>query len=291
MGELYLAVYRSPLQDGETVWSTIQEPMLIDSEHVSSWLQSRVQDWGLAGNATLWVAGDALDSYPFLADMQAGAAAVQSAGALRADAVTIARIGLDAWRRGDTHGPEHAVPLYVRDKVAYTLAEQQRGAGGNPRAPAHGVSIAAMTSDHLDAVAAIEARVQQFPWTRRNFADGLAAGYPAWVASENGRVIGFYMAMVAPDVAHLLVIAVDPDHQGRGVGKRLLDHCQELASRQGVDTIVLEVRQSNHAAIGFYEHNGFHAFSERKDYYPAPHGTREHASVMKKTWQLPGNAS
>ncbi len=58
------------------------------------------------------------------------------------------------------------------------------------------------------------------------------------------------------------------------------------ASKQNLDTLVLEVRFSNHSAIGFYQHQGFEGFTVRKDYYPAPHGTREDANVMKKSWPL-----
>lgn len=285
MGEVYLAVYRSP--DAEhALWQTVHDPILIDARHVQAWFGRQAQSWGLNADTPVNIAGDALDAYPFLADLDNGHGRVGQAGSLRADARTIARIAHAAWQRGDTEPPENAVPLYVRDKVAYTIAEREGGAGGNPRAPAYGIRVDAMSEKHLDAVAAIEARVQSYPWTRKNFADGLKAGYPGWVAHEGGHVLGFYLVMMAPDVAHLLVIAVDPDHQGKGVGKLLLDHCQAQATDKGLDTMVLEVRVTNHGAIGFYEHHGFRTFGVRKGYYPVSHDRREDASVMKKHWQL-----
>ena len=48
-----------------------------------------------------------------------------------------------------------------------------------------------MTEAELDAVAAAEARIYDFPWTRGNFADSLAAGYGAWLAEEGGRMAGY----------------------------------------------------------------------------------------------------
>lgn len=286
MGEVYLAVYTSPHDLSDQLWHAVQEPILIDSAHIQDWFQRHAATGWLASGRTVHIVGDALDAYPFLADLTHPYGRVQPGGAWRADAKTVAHIACAAWQRGDIQAPELAVPLYVRDKVAYTTAERQRGAGGNPRAPAHGITIHEMTEEHLDAVAAIEARVQSFPWTRRNFADGLLAGYPGWVAYDGERVIGFYMVMMAPDIAHLLVIAVDPEYQGRGAGKRLLEHCQAEAAAEDLNTLVLEVRVSNTAAIGFYEHHGFKSFSVRKDYYPAPNGTRENASVMKKSWTI-----
>lgn len=295
MGEVYFAVYQSPEQMGAPLeglgtsdsWRVVQDPVLMDATHVQAWFDRWVVESALSSHHAIYVAGDGLDAYPLLADLVHQGAPVLSAGTWRADACTIANIALSGWQQGEALGPEHAVPLYVRDKVAYTTAERERGAGGNPRAPAYDIGIQTMTQDHLHQVAAIEARVQAFPWTLRNFSDSLAAGYSAWVACQNDKVIGFYLAMMAPDVAHLLVIAVDPEHQGKGAGKLLLNHCQQQAMARGLDTMVLEVRFSNHAAIGFYQHQGFEAFTVRKDYYPAPHGTREDASVMKKIWAQP----
>lgn len=286
MGEVYLAVYTSSQDLSDQIWHTVQEPILIDSTHIQDWFQRHADSGWLTSGRTVYIAGDALDAYPFLAELTHPYGRVQPAGAWRADAQTVAHVARAAWQRDDTQAPELAVPLYVRDKVAYTTAERQRGAGGNPRAPAHAITIQEMTEEHLDAVAAIEARVQSFPWTRRNFADGLQAGYPGWVACDGERVIGFYMVMMAPDIAHLLVIAVDPEYQGRGAGKRLLEHCQTEAAAEDLNTLVLEVRVSNTEAIGFYEHHGFESFSVRKDYYPAPDGKRENASVMKKSWTI-----
>ena len=63
---------------------------------------------------------------------------------------------------------------------------------------------------------ALEANVQSFPWTRGNFSDALAAGYGAWTLRQEGRLAGFCILMFAPDVAHLLVIAVARDLHRQG---------------------------------------------------------------------------
>ena len=51
------------------------------------------------------------------------------------------------------------------------------------------------------------------PW---HFPDALAAGYGAWTLRQEGRLAGFCILMFAPDVAHLLVIAVARTCIGRG---------------------------------------------------------------------------
>jgi ribosomal-protein-alanine N-acetyltransferase len=49
--------------------------------------------------------------------------------------------------------------------------------------------------------------------------------------------------------------------------------------------IWLEVRESNIRARVLYERWGFEAVGLRKAYYPAAHGQREHALVMR--WSVP----
>src|SRR3546814_3584657 len=106
-----------------------------------------------------------------------------------------------------------------------------------------------MTDADLDEVAALEAQVQAFPWTRGNFADALATGYQATVLHHEGRLAGFCVAMLAPDVAHLLVIAVARSRHRQGLGSQLIDWCEQCARQRGLPALLLEVRPSNHAAL------------------------------------------
>ncbi|ARP95938.1 tRNA (adenosine(37)-N6)-threonylcarbamoyltransferase complex dimerization subunit type 1 TsaB [Bordetella genomosp. 13] len=145
------------------------------------------------------------------------------------------------------------------------------------------VEVQPMTAADLDDIADLEARVQAFPWTRGNFADGLAAGYPGCVLRQDGRLAGFCVLMLAPDVAHLLVIAVQPALHRRGLGNRLLAWCEGRASQAGLPGILLEVRPSNPGALRFYERAGYLKVGVRKGYYPSGNGKREDALVMYKS--------
>src|SRR5690606_26780942 len=115
-----------------------------------------------------------------------------------------------------------------------------------------------------------------------NFSDGLKAGYGGWVAHRHGEIVGFSMTLYAPDLAHLLVIAVAPDAQREGVGTALIRHCEQQALARGLHAILLEVRPSNGNALAFYQRHGFQQMAIRKDYYPARGGHREDACVMRK---------
>ncbi len=287
MGEVYLAAYAA---DGDAAagWRVLQEPLLLNAEHVGSWLGQTVAGWRavLGKEFAIRLAGDALLAYPDLAQLRLGPFPVESGRPLRPDAETIARLALISWHTGGGIAPELAAPMYVRDKVAYTTLERQQGLGGNPKAPEYAVSIHAMTAEHLDDVAGIEASVQSFPWTRGNFSDGLRAGYGAWVAQRSGQVVGFCMTMFAPDVAHVLVIAVSSHCQKKGIGALLLRECEDEARLRGLPAIVLEVRPSNENALRFYRDHGFVPLATRKGYYPAGADKREDACVMEKRLEV-----
>jgi ribosomal-protein-alanine N-acetyltransferase len=138
-----------------------------------------------------------------------------------------------------------------------------------------------MTVAELNAVAAIEAAAYDFPWTRGNFIDSLAAGYLARVLCDaGGHVVGYFIAMKGVEEMHLLNLTVAPAEQGKGHARRMLDELVALCAGIGAHQLWLEVRESNARARQLYERYGFHHIGVRRGYYPAMHGRREDASVM-----------
>ncbi|MFY4256071.1 tRNA (adenosine(37)-N6)-threonylcarbamoyltransferase complex dimerization subunit type 1 TsaB [Achromobacter xylosoxidans] len=294
MNEVYLAVYRPVAgADGESAWETLQAPLLIAAAEVVPWTAHHLPAWSRAAGRALQplLAGDAWDAYA--ADMSIPAGWRRAGEAQRPEAASVARLARQAWSRGEAVAPEQAAPLYVRDKVAFTTAERLRGEGGNPKAqstlaPAYPQPL---TDADLDEVVALEANVQSFPWTRGNFADALAAGYGAWTLRRDGRVAGFCILMFAPDVAHLLVIAVARSLHRQGLGSVLLDWCEQQARERSLDGVLLEVRPSNTAAVEFYKARGYLQIGLRRGYYPAEKGGREDALVMQKRLDRPKGAT
>jgi ribosomal-protein-alanine N-acetyltransferase len=137
-----------------------------------------------------------------------------------------------------------------------------------------------MAEDDLDAVVALEASLQDFPWSRGNFADSLAAGHEMRVLRLAGDVVGFSVVMSIVDEAHLLVIGVDRPHQRHGHGARLLQQAIETARAGGAVRLLLEVRPANTQAIALYQGFGFEQVGVRRGYYPAVAG-REDALVFQ----------
>lgn len=142
-----------------------------------------------------------------------------------------------------------------------------------------------MTVKQLDAVLAVELQAYPFPWTRGNFIDSLAAGYPSQVLyGAQGELLGYFVAMEGVDELHLLNITVAPAAQGQGHARFMLDELCALARSRHANTIWLEVRESNLHARAIYKHCGFAHIGLRRGYYPAARSThasgREDAVVM-----------
>jgi len=137
-----------------------------------------------------------------------------------------------------------------------------------------------MVSD-LDEVVAIECAAYDFPWTRGNFIDSLAAGYLARVLrGMSGELLAYFVAMKGVDEMHLLNVTVAPAEQSKGFGRHMLDELVNLCRDQQADRLWLEVRESNGRARNLYLRYGFRHIGVRKGYYPALQGKREDANVM-----------
>jgi N6-L-threonylcarbamoyladenine synthase len=135
-----------------------------------------------------------------------------------------------------------------------------------------------MLADDVTAVAALEARSFRDPWTAAAFADELAAPRRAYfVAEREGVVVGYAGVMLVDDDAHLMNVAVDPDHRGHGLGRRLVARALSAAAEMGATRATLEVRPSNAAAIALYESFGLQAVGQRPGYYA---DTGEAAVIM-----------
>jgi ribosomal-protein-alanine N-acetyltransferase len=87
---------------------------------------------------------------------------------------------------------------------------------------------------------------------------------------ETGVVAGFLVAGLQPPQAELETIAVAAEGQRRGVGRRLLAALIAMLKTAQVTEVILEVRASNHAALGFYRTLGFVKAGRRPRYYANP---------------------
>ena len=111
-------------------------------------------------------------------------------------------------------------------------------------------------------------------WTRSQCAGILPmTGVKLMLAQDGSKIIGFSLYRTIVDDAELLLLAVAPDAQGRGTGRRLLEHFVEDAKKNGASRIHLEVRDGNPATT-LYEAAGFVQSNRRRNYYHGRNGDR-----------------
>jgi [ribosomal protein S18]-alanine N-acetyltransferase len=139
-------------------------------------------------------------------------------------------------------------------------------------APLSKLRIGTLTIARIDEVLEIEQLSFTDPWSREMFRSELEVGGGTYarMAERDGRLLGYSLAVLVADEAHLGNLAVHPDARGAGVGQALLDDLLHVAEKRRATRLTLEVRESNEGARKFYYRNGFIDVAIRKNYYRNP---------------------
>jgi ribosomal-protein-alanine N-acetyltransferase len=134
------------------------------------------------------------------------------------------------------------------------------------------VEIRPVTPRHIEQMVAIEKLSFSDPWSREMFRSELEVGGGTYArgAERDGRLLGYLLAVVVADEAHLGNLAVHPAARRSGIGQMLLDDLLREGRRLGVTRITLEVRETNEIARNFYRENDFIDVAIRKNYYRNP---------------------
>jgi [ribosomal protein S18]-alanine N-acetyltransferase len=148
------------------------------------------------------------------------------------------------------------------------------------------IELRRLALDDLTGIEEIERRSYPTPWSRSMFAGELAKPSSICLGAfeaddEDGALVGYLIVSRYVDAWHVMNIAVDPVHRGRGVATMLLERLFELTADDARRGYTLEVRVSNRKAIDLYERLGFSARGVRRAYYT---DNREDALIM---WRDP----
>ena len=121
------------------------------------------------------------------------------------------------------------------------------------------------------------------PWSTSQFKEEFA-GIPTTrymsVAESGNKVVGYCgVFLPAPGVeADILTVAVLPDFRRQGIAREFMRQIEQWSKERGASAMMLEVEQSNSAAIELYKSLGYMKISVRMDYY----GPCQDAFVMRK---------
>ena len=108
-------------------------------------------------------------------------------------------------------------------------------------------------------------------WSAKSLEQLNRRGELGWVIEDgNGRVVGFLVARAVVAEAEILNLCVAPENRRTGLAEALLNEAIAELQRTRVDRLCLEVRESNRAAISFYEKHKFRKTGQRPGYYRDP---------------------
>ena len=141
------------------------------------------------------------------------------------------------------------------------------------------IIIRKATAEDVPAIAGIEKASIPQPWSEAAFADALTQENAVTLVAEiYGAIAGFITGVFLFDNADIYSVATAEQHRQKGIGGKLLQAFFDTLPTE-VETVGLEVRESNSAAITLYEKHGFERVGLRKNFYEQP---RENAVLYTK---------
>ena len=84
----------------------------------------------------------------------------------------------------------------------------------------------------------------------------------AWVADDDGAVVGFVVVDLVDGCAHVEEVAVDPEHGRRGIGTALLAEVERYAAGTGLAGVTLTTFRDVPWNRPWYERLGFRVLDE-----------------------------
>ncbi|MBQ9162167.1 MAG: ribosomal protein S18-alanine N-acetyltransferase [Clostridia bacterium] len=127
------------------------------------------------------------------------------------------------------------------------------------------------TDAHLDGAAELERLCFSSPWSRESLKlltnDGIGVGF---VCECEGKIAAYGGMLIAVDEGQITNVAVHPDYRRRGMAGAILNSLMRYAKSCHADSVTLEVRASNAAAIALYKKAGFVEVGRRRAFYTKP---------------------
>ena len=121
---------------------------------------------------------------------------------------------------------------------------------------------------HISDVTEIHSQVLD-GWSMKSLIGDIANDSTrSYVAVYEGRAVAFCSFLVIDD-AELIFVCTHQSYRKLGIANRLLDSAIR-ALPVGINSIVLEVRSKNDAAISLYEKMGFDRLGTRRGFYSMP---------------------
>jgi ribosomal protein S18 acetylase RimI-like enzyme len=129
----------------------------------------------------------------------------------------------------------------------------------SPPQSIQGLTIRPAKFDELSEIAKLDGRCFAPLWQLPEHSLKKAyeqAGYTT-LAVHEGRILGYQMSTESYSSAHLARLAVDPDFQGKNIGKVLLFDLISHYVANGIHKITVNTQDDNFSSTTLYSHMGF----------------------------------
>lgn len=148
------------------------------------------------------------------------------------------------------------------------------------------LNIRRMKDSDIENVYSIETNVHIAPWSKDILRDCVLVGYDCRVLEINNGdssiLAGYIISRISNNSCHILNLCIAKPLQSKGLGRKLLQTVlYSLSKYTQTESVILEVRPSNSAALHLYETIGFEKVEIKKDYYKDKNSV-EDAILLKK---------
>jgi ribosomal-protein-alanine N-acetyltransferase len=128
--------------------------------------------------------------------------------------------------------------------------------------------VCRLSAQSVHDLVSIESESNTPPWSEKLFSKEFDNPHSfVFGARFRGVLVGFLVAHVITDEAHIVNFGVRASERGKNFGKTLLKEALTDLYWRGVRWVTLEVRRSNAVARGLYESLGFYEVGVRESYY------------------------
>lgn len=129
------------------------------------------------------------------------------------------------------------------------------------------------------AIAQLHDLLDVSSWSEDQWRESCRSSPYAWVLENEEGILGYAIYRALIEQAELLNFGIKKRYQRAGRGEEFL-RATMLLLPESTTEVLLEVRQSNTAAIGLYDKIGFNEVAVRENYYSTESNKREDALVL-----------
>ena len=129
------------------------------------------------------------------------------------------------------------------------------------------VDIVTLSKERMSEIMAIELLDSVYAWPDHSYHAAFRCGWNVVGVESEQKLAAVMVYRNVGEHSELLNLIVAPFCRRRGLAKVLLHRLIDDAERQGCDSVFLEVRDNNDAAISLYHDLGFTLVNRRHGYY------------------------